>query len=162
LAQSKWKERPLRLNFYGDGPCRKSLEAMARLLEVENVSFRGQVTDVRSIWAKNHALVLPSRYEGLPLVIVEAMFCGRMVITTDIAGNGEYLINGRTGFIAKAPTWRLLDEAMENAWSLRREWCEMGTAAREHLLSAIPANPIEEFSNRLMDCVTSAPVEAVV
>jgi glycosyltransferase involved in cell wall biosynthesis len=122
---------------------------------VENVEFCGQSNDVSKIWAENHGLVLPSRYEGLPLVIVEAMFCGRMVITTDIAGNTEYLSEGISGFIAQAPTWELLDEAMEIAWARRSRWREMGVNARQHALAELPADPIGVFAQKLVECVTT-------
>lgn len=149
LALPKWRQRPIRLNFYGDGPCEKSIESLAKLLNVENVRFRGQVSDVRSIWTENHALVLPSRYEGLPLVIVEAMFCARPVITTDIAGNAELLEEGITGFIAPAPDATLLDQALERGWSRRGDWQSIGTAARAAALEKIPSDPITLFSNKL-------------
>lgn len=159
LALPKWRQRPIRLNLYGDGPSVESLKAMANLLGLNNVVFQGQVSDVKSIWAKNHALVLPSRYEGLPLVIIEAMFCGRPVITTDVAGNAEYLREGVTGFIAEAPTVRMLDEAMERAWLRRSEWREMGVTARQDLLEAIPSDPIGVFSENLLGMVNGKEKE---
>ncbi|MEO5917519.1 MAG: glycosyltransferase family 4 protein [Luteolibacter sp.] len=155
LALPKWRERPIRLNLYGDGPCEESLKAMASLLDLKNVVFQGQVSDVKSIWAKNHALVLPSRYEGLPLVIVEAMFCGRPVITTDVAGNAEYLRDNVTGFIAEAPTVSLLDGAMERAWARRSEWRDIGLQARHDAVEAIPSDPIAEFTRNLLTLVNN-------
>lgn len=153
LALPKWRERPIRLNIYGDGPCEESLKAMAALLGLENVVFKGQVSDVRGIWAGNHALVLPSRYEGLPLVIIEAMLCGRPVVTTDIAGNAEYLREGVTGFIAEAPTVGLLDDAMERAWQKRSGWPEMGLQGRKDLLDALPSDPIAVFAENLLGVI---------
>jgi glycosyltransferase involved in cell wall biosynthesis len=150
LALPKWRERPIRLNLYGDGPCEKSLEALARMLGLENIRFHGQVSDVRSIWAANHALVLPSRYEGLPLVIVEAMFCARPVITTDVAGNAELLNEGTTGFIAAAPVPTLLDETLERAWCRRTDWQSIGCAARQAAIGQLPPDPIAVFSNKLI------------
>ncbi len=150
FAQDKWRGRPIQLNIYGDGPCEESLKALAELFDLRNVSFKGQVSDVRSIWAQNHALILPSRFEGLPLVIVEAMFCGRLVIATDVAGNAEYIIDEVNGFVASAPACKLLDEAMERAWSRRSEWREIGARARDHVIAEIPHDPIELFSQKLL------------
>jgi glycosyltransferase involved in cell wall biosynthesis len=151
LAMPKWRERPVELNIYGGGPCLKSLEAMKEMLGLENVRFAGHESDVRKIWGLNHALVLPSRFEGLPLVIVEAMLCGRPVITTDIAGNAEYLEEGATGFIAHAPTVALLDDAMDRAWSKRSDWNTIGLAARESIVTKLPEDPIKTFAKRLME-----------
>ncbi len=161
LAMPKWRERPIRVNLYGDGPCEGSVKALAEMFGLKNLRFRGQVSDVRGIWAENHALVLPSRFEGLPLVIVEAIFCARMVITTRVAGNAEYLSDNETGFIAEAPTVALLDEAMERAWSRRSEWQAMGARAREHALDAIPADPIGVFSDNLLKLAASPALQAV-
>ncbi len=162
LNLPKWRERPIQLNLYGDGPCEESIKSMAGLLGLENVVFKGQVSDVRGIWAGNHALVLPSRFEGLPLVIIEAMLCGRPVITTDIAGNAEYLQEGVTGFIAEAPTVGLLDDAMEQAWQKRSEWRDMGLKARQHLLDVLPSDPIAVFSSKLLDIATESRKEMVL
>lgn len=160
LAMPKWRERPIRLNFYGDGPCVESIKLLVGLLELRNVFFPGHVSDVKSIWAKNHALVLPSRYEGLPLVIIEAMFCGRPVITTDVAGNAEYLRDGITGFVAESPTVGSLDRTLELAWLRRDDWKQIGDQARLDLLDAIPADPIGVFADNLLSLVNGNRKEA--
>lgn len=151
LAMSKWRERPVELNIYGGGPCLKSLVALKEMAGLSNVTFAGHENDVEKIWARNHALVLPSRFEGLPLVIVEAMLCGRPVITTDIAGNAEYLEEGVSGFIAQAPTVGLLDDAMERAWVRRNDWQSIGAVARESIVAKLPKDPIQTFADRLME-----------
>lgn len=149
MAMPKWRARALRLNIYGGGPSFRSVQALAEMLELNNVNFAGHVSDVAEIWSANHALVLPSRYEGLPLVIVEAMLCGRPVVTTNVAGNAEFLTEGASGFIAAAPTVGLLDEALERAWSRRSDWREMGAKGREDLLGLLPKDPIHKFVTRL-------------
>lgn len=150
LAMDKWRGRPLRVNFYGSGPCEGSIKRLAEMLGLANVRFHGQVSDIGKLWSANHALILPSRFEGLPLVIVEAMLCGRMVITTDIAGNAEYLTDGVNGFVAAAPAPALLDEAMERAWEARGRWREMGERARADVLTHLPEEPYEAFEAELL------------
>jgi glycosyltransferase involved in cell wall biosynthesis len=150
LALPKWRERPIQLNLYGSGPCEASLRSLCEMLDLRNVHFAGQVGDVGKIWAENHALVLPSRFEGLPLVIVEAMLCGRPVITSNVAGNAEYLREGITGFIAEAPTPALLDDALERAWSQRAEWEAMGRRARTDVREFLPSDPIGHFADKLL------------
>jgi glycosyltransferase involved in cell wall biosynthesis len=66
------------------------------------VSF-AVVSRIEDIWASHQVLVMPSRVEGPPLVIVEAMLCGRPVVATDVAGNSEVVEDGVTGFLANAP-----------------------------------------------------------
>lgn len=151
LAMDKWRKRPLCVNFYGSGPCDGSIKRLAEVLGLRNVRFHGQVSSIEAIWSANHALVLPSRFEGLPLVIVEAMLCGRLIITTDVAGNAEYLTEGGNGFIAEAPTPHLLDQAMERAWSALPRWREMGEQARTDVLAVLPAEPFAAFEAKLRE-----------
>lgn len=98
LATEKWRARPISLTFYGTGEQRAGLDGMARFLGLTNVRFAGHEDDVPGIWATHHALVLPSRAEGLPLVLVETMLCGRVAIVTDVAGNAEVVRDEVTGF----------------------------------------------------------------
>ena len=65
----------------------------------------------------------------MPLSVVEAMLCGRPCIVTDVAGNRELIRDNVNGFLAKAPTVELLDEAMNRAWENRHRLREMGEAA---------------------------------
>jgi len=94
-------------------------------------------------------LLLPSRFEGLPLALVEAMWCGRPAVVTDIAGNTELCVDGETGFVAAAPAAALLEQAMENAWERRMEWRRMGMAARSRVEQLIPRDPVAEFCKLL-------------
>ncbi|MDQ3917118.1 MAG: group 1 glycosyl transferase, partial [Acidobacteriota bacterium] len=66
LAREKWKGRSLRVSFFGSGVNAESLSDLAARLGVSNVSFEGQTRDVPGVWKAHHALVLPSRAEGLP------------------------------------------------------------------------------------------------
>jgi glycosyltransferase involved in cell wall biosynthesis len=137
------------VNLYGDGIMKKGLESLAEHLGLTSVSFLGHVRDVESIWSQNHALVLPSRYEGLPLALVEAMLCSRIAIVTDIGGNAEVVEDESTGFIAGAPTVELLDDAMERAWRRRKEWQSLGERAGKRIRELVPSDPVALFSNDL-------------
>jgi glycosyltransferase involved in cell wall biosynthesis len=116
LARPHWRGQPLHVTFFGTGPHRQALEEMAAFLGVaELVSFAGQVADVPAIWQAHHALVLPSRYEGLPLALAEAMLCGRPAIAADAGGMAELLLDNETGFLAAAATPDAFDEALGRA-----------------------------------------------
>lgn len=151
LAAPKWHARPVELHVYGQGPCETSLRRLAGFLGTPRVHFHGRVTDVTRIWAENHALVLPSRFEGLPLALLEAMCCGRPVITTHVAGNAEHLREGSNGFIAEAPTAALLDGAMERAWAQRADWRRIGLRARADVCGLLPDDPYAALRDCLME-----------
>ena len=154
FSQEKWRQRPIEVTLYGSGPCRESIAALAEMLDVTVVRFGGFESHIENIWATHHALILPSRFEGLPLSVVEAMLCGRVCIVTDIAGNAELLTDNETGFVAAAPSARSLDEALERAWQKRTEWKLMGQAAREQVRSLVPTDPIAQFVKALSEVIS--------
>ncbi len=149
LARAKWRERPLQVSFYGSGSHAAGLEGMAGFLGLKTVRFRGFSDDVTNIWREHHALVLPSRAEGLPLAQVEAMICGRVPIVCPAGGAGEILEDDVTGFLASATNVDALDEAMERAWRRREEWPEIGRKASESVWQYFPRDPCAVFADKL-------------
>jgi glycosyltransferase involved in cell wall biosynthesis len=159
LAREKWRTRPVSLTFYGSGHQREGLEGMVQHLGLTNVTFAGFVRDVASIWTTHHTLVLASRCEGLPLVLVEAMLSGRVPIVTNVGGSGEVVEDNVTGFLAAAPTEDSLDEAMERAWQRRDEWRAIGEAAAQTIRTLVPADPAGELASMLVR-LTRQPMPA--
>ena len=105
--------------------------------------------NIEGVWSQHHALLLPSRYEGLPLAVVEAMLCGRVCIVTDVGGNAELVEDNESGFVAAAPTVPLLDEAMERAWNRRHEWRQMGQSAARRVRERVSPDPVGDFATEL-------------
>lgn len=149
LRSSKWKTRPLRVTLFGEGGHFQTLKRLRDLWDLQNVEFGQFTPNVESIWQTHHGLILPSRYEGLPLVVVEAMLCGRTCIVTNVAGNTELVDDDINGFVAKAPTSEFLDEALERAWQRRESWYEMGKVAAQKVREVIPSDPIAVFATEL-------------
>jgi glycosyltransferase involved in cell wall biosynthesis len=149
LATDRWRQRDLELNLYGKGVHREALESMAQQLALTKVRFRGFTGDITDIWREHHALVLPSRAEGLPLVLVEAMLCGRIGIVTRVGGNAEVVDDGETGFVARGMDDASLDEVLERAWNLRDQWEAMGRKAAERIRERVPADPCGLFATKL-------------
>lgn len=144
LSSAKWRERNISVNFYGKGMNEVGLSNLVDFFKLKNISVKGFVS-TNVIWESNHALVMSSRYEGLPLSIVEAMLCGRICIVTDVSGNKELIRDGIDGFVAKAANVQCLDEALERAWEKRNDWKQMGILAKESVQSKVPENPSFEF-----------------
>lgn len=158
LADPLWKDRPITISFFGSGPIEHSLRRLSCLLGVEDkVVFQGHVDSVESIWAGHHALLMPSRCEGLPLALVEAMLCGRPAIVTDVAGNTEVVEDERTGFVAAAPTRTLVAEAMERGWRRRADWRAMGQAAAASIRRQVPSDPVGDFVELLLSSNPQRP-----
>lgn len=149
LARDRWRGRAVEVDFYGEGPMEQGLREMARYLNLTNVRFRGQVPDITAVWRDHHALVLPSRAEGLALAQVEAMQCGRPPIVAAAGGAGELVDDGVEGFIAPAATEDEFDAAMERAWRRRDEWQAIGRRAAERMTRDVPSDPCAAFADRL-------------
>jgi glycosyltransferase involved in cell wall biosynthesis len=150
LSREHWRKRPLTVTFYGSGEQQIGLEEMARRAGLTSVSFAGFVRDVASIWNEHHGLILPTRYEGLPLVVVEAMLSGRVPIVTNVAGNTEIVDDEITGFVASAASEDALDEAIERAWQRRDEWRAIGDAAATRIRTLVPADPPKVMAEELL------------
>jgi len=148
LSDEKWKNRNLHINFYGEGNDIENLKELKVMYDLTNVKFHAH-TATPDIWKTNHGLILTSRFEGLPIVIVEAMLCKRLVIVTDVSGNSELVNDSKTGFIAAAPRPASIDHALERAWDQRANWETIGLNARHEIINQIPENPARFFAGKL-------------
>ena len=111
----------------GEGPLRGRLEETARafrLLEGRKVSFLGHREDVPRLLAASDLLVLPSLYEGLPNVVLEAMRFRKPVVATAAPGTTEVVEDGVTGLLVP------LRDPPELARAIRRVFDEPDLARR--------------------------------
>ena len=89
-----------RLVVIGDGPLRGALEARARELGIgDRVVFCGTRRDLGNLLSAMDVFVLPSFWEGLPLVLLLALGAGRPVVATAIAGIPEVVRDGENGLL---------------------------------------------------------------
>jgi glycosyltransferase involved in cell wall biosynthesis len=114
----------VRLAILGEGELRGELE---RLVEERGLAGRivlpGVRADARAIVAAADVLVLPSRWEGLPLVVLEALAAGTPVVATAVRGVRELLADGSTGLLVDP------DDPAALAAAVRRVLAEPGLAA---------------------------------
>ena len=83
----------------GDGPLRPQYVAMAAVLGIcRRVHFLGDRRDIPQLLAESHIFALPSRWEGFPISILEAMRAGLPVVASDVGGVREAVAHGQTGF----------------------------------------------------------------
>jgi glycosyltransferase involved in cell wall biosynthesis len=87
----------------GDGSQRAALEDLAAELEVTGrVRFLGPVGSPCALLGSVHALVQPSRWEAMPLAVLEAMHCGLPVVATDVGDLRDVVLDRETGFLVDA------------------------------------------------------------
>jgi glycosyltransferase involved in cell wall biosynthesis len=91
-----------RLAIVGEGPERERLEARARELGIEGcVEFAGYRDDVERFYRAARIFLLASEREGLPLVLVEAMCCGCVPISTRCGTIEDLIEDGKNGFLIR-------------------------------------------------------------
>ncbi|MFB6273388.1 MAG: glycosyltransferase family 4 protein [Salinibacter sp.] len=89
-----------RLLVVGSGPYGARMHTYVQHHGLEGrVVMTGQREDIPELLSASDLFVLPSRWEGLPLTIIEAMMAGLPVITTDVGGNPELVEHGVNGLL---------------------------------------------------------------
>lgn len=151
LGKEPWTGRNWHLNIYGSGVDEKYLKQLATFYNIsDKLTFHGRVQDIRNVWKNNHLLLMPSRLEGMPLAIVEAMLCGRPVVTTDVAGHTEWIREGVEGFIAGGANVISFNKAMERAWQQKDHWQTLGKNAYERALNLYDPSPGKTLADIIM------------
>ncbi|WP_164102423.1 glycosyltransferase [Candidatus Laterigemmans baculatus] len=129
----------LMLWLVGDGPLRGALERQAAELGVaDRVRFTGHLKDAVGLLARCDLLVCPSRYEGLPNVVLEAFGLGVPVIAADAGGTRELVRDAETGRLVPAGDAGALSRAVG-------EWLEARRGG------AVPAGPLEAAAAELVE-----------
>lgn len=92
----------VKLLIIGDGPLRKSLEREARRLALgDYVKFLGFRKDIPVLISISDLVILSTKWEGLPLVPLEAGAARKPIIASNVEGVRETIIDGETGFLFK-------------------------------------------------------------
>ena len=135
------RERGLAPTLYlaGAGSQRllRGMQALARRLGVqEQVRFLGSVADVPQRLAAVQVFALSTRWEGMPLALVEAMAAGCACIGTDVVGVREIIDHGRTGLLVPPGDPLALADALQRLLQESALAEQLGHAARERALSA--------------------------
>lgn len=88
------------LHLLGEGPKKKDLEELVAKMNLKDkITFYGWISNPMDYIAKADLLVLPSIIEGLPGVILEAMYCKVPVVAYDVGGISEVIDNLTTGYL---------------------------------------------------------------
>jgi glycosyltransferase involved in cell wall biosynthesis len=102
-----------------------------RWVEEGTLEFLGRKEDVRSTIEACSVYVLPSYREGTPRTVLEAMAMGRPVITTDVPGCRETVVDGDNGFLIPVKSVNALAEAMFRFIEQPAQIARMGARARK-------------------------------
>lgn len=107
-----------------------SLKELTQLNQNNSVDYLGATSDVRPFIEDCSIFVLPSYHEGLPRTVLEAMATGRPILTTDVPGCRETVINGENGWLVEKANIEQLVDRM--TWFIENplKWQSMAEASR--------------------------------
>jgi glycosyltransferase involved in cell wall biosynthesis len=150
----------------GDGSRRSWLEQQALSLRLApRVQFVGQVEDVGGLLAAADAVLLPSRWEGLPLVLLEAMARARPIIATSVGGVPDVIQDGITGTLvppgdaaALAAALEQLHRKADKAWRMGRTAAD---TVREHYTWHAVVEGFESVYDEVLGLATVTPEPTV-
>jgi lipopolysaccharide/colanic/teichoic acid biosynthesis glycosyltransferase/glycosyltransferase involved in cell wall biosynthesis len=133
----------LPITLAGDGPLSAELRAQAKELNLKNITWAGDVSNVSELLAQHDVFVLLSDHEGMPITVLEAMRAGLCVLASGLPGIREQIIPYQDGLLtANTP-----DAVAEKLLQLVRDphlRKRLGRAAQQTFESAFAAEPMAE------------------
>jgi len=115
IAKALVKEHNFLIRVAGDGILRETLQQRINDEHLEDhLVLHGYVEDVRPLLGESHCLLIPSHWEGMPLVLVEAGAAGVPVIATPV-GNIPSVLNTANGYVGEVDQFpQLIENVMNN------------------------------------------------
>lgn len=121
-----------RLSLVGAGPLKYSLQQWCKTLNIEeNVTFVPPTSRIEQVYARHDILLMPSLWEGLGIVPLEAMAAGRVVIASDVPGLSEIVKNNETGILVP-PSASAFTEVIRTVCEDRGTLSHIANNAREY------------------------------
>lgn len=129
-----------RLVCVGDGALRDKLEEQARTLGIyDSLRFVGYQSNTPDWLALADLTVLPSYYEGLPLVAIESLAAGRTIVATAVDGTPDVVLDGETGLTVPAGDSKRMAEAICALLRDPQRRQALAESGRRHVLEAFSA-----------------------
>lgn len=144
-----------RLVLAGRGPLEPQLRAMCAALGIsEQVEFAGMIPDVRSILSGADMFVLPSRHEGLPNALLEAMASSLPCVATRVSGSEDVIVDGASGLLVPPEDPSALVSALTALLSDQTRARTIGEAGRQRIRQAFSMQQAAERLEELYVTVT--------
>jgi len=123
-----------RVVFLGEGPEGERLKSLARVLNVtDQVIFAGYRPAIHEYLRAMDLVVLPSRSEGLPNVVLEAQASSKPVVAYRVGGVAETIDHGETGWLVTPEDTEALSQAIRHVMRSPEEAERVGNAAARRL-----------------------------
>jgi glycosyltransferase involved in cell wall biosynthesis len=121
------------LTIVGDGPLQQYQDYVNSKGIANSVHLLGKQTDTKKLLIEADIFVLPSRREGMPNALMEAMLLGLPCVATDISGSQDLITDRVNGLLVPPADIQKLAEAILFLMNRPKEAKEMGTKARERI-----------------------------
>lgn len=139
--------------FIGSGAA-ETIGQFKKQAQNQKIKFLGRIlTDqIKNYFCQGDVFILPSLGESFPTAVLEAMACGKPVITTEGGGISDFFINGRMGFLIKPAEVEALYSAMKKLYLDPALAEKMGRLGREYVLNNLTSDQaadiiIKAFAN---------------
>jgi glycosyltransferase involved in cell wall biosynthesis len=132
--RSRGQAQASRFHLVGEGECLQECRDLATSLGVDDIiRFLGKIEDAQSLIPQARCLVLPSRWEGSPIVLLEAGRHAAAVVASDACGNSDIVLDGKTGLLFQNANPDSLADSLAKALADPGRMTEYGQALREHV-----------------------------
>ena len=159
-ALSQLKDLEWTWSIAGDGPQLDTLKSLAAELGIqERVHFLGWQSrdELTKQYQQANIFLFPSRHEGMPNAVLEAMSTGLPVVATRIAGSEELVIEGETGFLVQTENVDELRESLRRILVDPSQRKKMGQASRQRVEKNYSwRNAAEQYKTYLEQIARSA------
>lgn len=151
-ALSQLTDRDIYYVICGSGRNLKNLQAQVKKYHLEDrIYFMDYRRDIINFYDQADVFVLPSYREGLPIALLEAMYCGVPAVASDIRGVRDVMKNGITGIVCApgdSEAFAAALKTMKSNEELRKEYGENSKkAVRPFLLSKVKGTVLEIFDD---------------
>lgn len=152
------QDKQSKLLIVGEGPHLHVLEDQVKALSLSGrVKFLGVRQDVPDLMQAADAYLMSSVMEGLPMVLLEAAASGLPIVTTDVGGNREIVLEGKNGFLVPSSNPQALAEAIDKLMKTALSEREiMGRRGHKHIQSTYSLDTIvdawEQLYSHWMKC----------
>jgi glycosyltransferase involved in cell wall biosynthesis len=148
----------------GEGPERPSIESLIQDLDLQGeVRLVGHLShpDLDAYYGRADLVVLTSRSEGIPLVLMEAMALGKTVLAPAITGIPELVLDGKNGFLYRPDSLEDFVARVELIQHTRSALDPLGRAAHQHVLQHFHREKnLAAFCNLLLQHLTPRHVSS--
>ena len=144
LAKIAKKISTIKAVVVGDGPDLEDLKNLAVEKGVsDKIQFLGKRKDVVELMGKSKVFVLTSRWEGVSIAMIEAMTTGAVPVVFDVGDLGDFIINGKNGYVVKEGK---IDQLAQNVMDLLSNQFLWDSCSKLAVTTALERSSVDKVS----------------